>query len=1287
MDVDARYNTRLRAQTHLHKGILGVQDDSGGECELDRHRIRPAAGILTDGEAESNLVRRKFARTSTDPAETDTTFRKPSLPASATRPAGLEHRPSLNQRRRSTLRENVRVPSGPRDFPSPSKQRLASNASTAPSLNDTTNTRPSLSQSNSESFVYNSRTAGAVSMSRDRLSIGRPAQSSTDSAQSATTPADNNNATGTFDFLPDINFDDFQTSIKNYDGTSPMLSEFPSLDGGRILPGKEDYNNSMARSNRLGSSTQREEQEQPPPPQKQQGMTRTQSLRQRLGAGRQASGGQQGVAKDIPAESKPSSLRNRRQSTVPQTAAAQASTITPAASRPPRKSVGPGLLTSMMKGGGQNGVDSDEQQKSNLVRSSSLSKARRTTIQPPASAGAEGPRPSTLTATTQSRQNKVKSLQPPPKPQDDSTSTPSSTRSGKSGQNRAHTPSSGSGRRQSMASGRASGLGARTISPTDARRLKRMSVNPPPMPTAYLGGKAQQPSPSDEIQNPMNNVPRMAQPSPSFIPRKTSNATPASARESPDGKMYASGGVSLNSKSSFSSLANASANGSSSRLPTPKARTGGQSGSSLGQYSERQYGDSEYNEMVPPVPAIPKAFESPQDEDHRPFFSSSFKSSHSEHADNVPSTGWTEVSSLPAPQRISQTPRESLDVPAETPRKRSGEFPRHRRTNTGNSGVQIPSIPGPPKTASQAQPDPNGRKNANLQPLRLPPLNLMPVTTRTLHSSSNTSSFPRPSLETDQRDPTDWSVQTPEPKRNAKTPSTPMTASKATFFRRQDEKSLRSSSSHYALRDVMGMDADGNLTTRYWDDSDMESASHGVPIPTGKQTRTAITPFASGSLPKGSGEFARQMRARPSGEYEDDPYSLGAFEGAQWQSTKPQGPRQRTGTQTTIGSTSMKSLLDPELTSVNDTSGLPDPKKEATTEKKEGGGLRRKLSLGWRRSSSKAASHADHKSSPQQESGEKQEKREKLQKRAGDMPPPKLPASATWSGEVPTLLSKTRLNDEQNSLLGHARRKSQLPASVSQVSLPSDSDNTSGSGNAGGVKTRALHSEHPTPVSANTRASSWGNIGANSRAPPQKSTRQKFTSSTLSAIAKDKDDYAADEEMTRLSRKRKDVDSAARETEEIKKRAIPRQPVSAESILHDRSLLGGSQLNVFERGEIVDYEKEGIYFTGTRSARKVIGSLTPSPQPGKDGKDAGGGNNFGYDDERGDYNIVMGDHLAYRYEIVDVLGKGSFGQVVRCVDHKEGGVVAIKIIRNKKRFHQQALVEVGILGRLRDWVS
>jgi hypothetical protein len=30
------------------------------------------------------------------------------------------------------------------------------------------------------------------------------------------------------------------------------------------------------------------------------------------------------------------------------------------------------------------------------------------------------------------------------------------------------------------------------------------------------------------------------------------------------------------------------------------------------------------------------------------------------------------------------------------------------------------------------------------------------------------------------------------------------------------------------------------------------------------------------------------------------------------------------------------------------------------------------------------------------------------------------------------------------------------------------------------------------------------------------------------------------------------------------------------------------------------------------------------------------------DDEEGYYNVVIGDHLMYRYEVLKILGKGSF---------------------------------------------
>ncbi|KAI9005691.1 kinase-like domain-containing protein, partial [Hyaloraphidium curvatum] len=75
--------------------------------------------------------------------------------------------------------------------------------------------------------------------------------------------------------------------------------------------------------------------------------------------------------------------------------------------------------------------------------------------------------------------------------------------------------------------------------------------------------------------------------------------------------------------------------------------------------------------------------------------------------------------------------------------------------------------------------------------------------------------------------------------------------------------------------------------------------------------------------------------------------------------------------------------------------------------------------------------------------------------------------------------------------------------------------------------------------------------------------------------------------------------------------------------------------------------------------------------------------NHGYDDARGDYVLTLNDHVAYRYEVTGLLGKGSFGQVVKCWDHKDGREVAVKIIRNKRRFEKQGLVECRVLDALK----
>ncbi|XP_078726303.1 dual specificity tyrosine-phosphorylation-regulated kinase 1A isoform X2 [Lampetra fluviatilis] len=71
--------------------------------------------------------------------------------------------------------------------------------------------------------------------------------------------------------------------------------------------------------------------------------------------------------------------------------------------------------------------------------------------------------------------------------------------------------------------------------------------------------------------------------------------------------------------------------------------------------------------------------------------------------------------------------------------------------------------------------------------------------------------------------------------------------------------------------------------------------------------------------------------------------------------------------------------------------------------------------------------------------------------------------------------------------------------------------------------------------------------------------------------------------------------------------------------------------------------------------------------------------NDGYDDDNYDYIVKNGEKWMDRYEIDSLIGKGSFGQVVKAYDHQEQEWVAIKIIKNKKAFLNQAQIEVRLL--------
>ena len=74
--------------------------------------------------------------------------------------------------------------------------------------------------------------------------------------------------------------------------------------------------------------------------------------------------------------------------------------------------------------------------------------------------------------------------------------------------------------------------------------------------------------------------------------------------------------------------------------------------------------------------------------------------------------------------------------------------------------------------------------------------------------------------------------------------------------------------------------------------------------------------------------------------------------------------------------------------------------------------------------------------------------------------------------------------------------------------------------------------------------------------------------------------------------------------------------------------------------------------------------------------------NNGFDTECNEYISRINEHFSYRYECTKKLGKGSFGVVLKCFDHKEREYVALKVLKNKKRLYKQGLVEARLIQHL-----
>uniref|UniRef100_A0A8C5D376 non-specific serine/threonine protein kinase n=1 Tax=Gouania willdenowi TaxID=441366 RepID=A0A8C5D376_GOUWI len=69
----------------------------------------------------------------------------------------------------------------------------------------------------------------------------------------------------------------------------------------------------------------------------------------------------------------------------------------------------------------------------------------------------------------------------------------------------------------------------------------------------------------------------------------------------------------------------------------------------------------------------------------------------------------------------------------------------------------------------------------------------------------------------------------------------------------------------------------------------------------------------------------------------------------------------------------------------------------------------------------------------------------------------------------------------------------------------------------------------------------------------------------------------------------------------------------------------------------------------------------------------------------GDYQLVQHEvlcSLKHSYEVLEFLGRGTFGQVVKCWKRGTNEVVAVKILKNHPSYARQGQIEVEILARL-----
>ena len=63
--------------------------------------------------------------------------------------------------------------------------------------------------------------------------------------------------------------------------------------------------------------------------------------------------------------------------------------------------------------------------------------------------------------------------------------------------------------------------------------------------------------------------------------------------------------------------------------------------------------------------------------------------------------------------------------------------------------------------------------------------------------------------------------------------------------------------------------------------------------------------------------------------------------------------------------------------------------------------------------------------------------------------------------------------------------------------------------------------------------------------------------------------------------------------------------------------------------------------------------------------------------------VRVGGLRHVRYVVLDLLGQGTFGQVVKCRKQDTGEIVAVKVVKNRPAYFNQGMFEVHILEVVR----